>query len=668
MSKRQILVTAGLPYANGEIHLGHLVEYLQADFWTRFQNMQGHDCKYFCADDTHGTPIMVAARKKGISPEDLISQALEKHIKDFDDFGIEFSNFSSTNTDTNKKLCQEMFLKIEKAGHINKKSVNQSFCEHDNMFLPDRFVKGTCPKCGAEEQYGDSCDNCSATYNPTDLKDPACSICGNSPIEKASDHIFFQLNDFKAFLEDWLKDHTSKEVSNKMLEWFEEDLRDWDISRDAPYFGFEIPGNPGKYFYVWVDAPIGYMASAKEYCDSNDILFEDYWKKSEIYHFIGKDIVYFHTLFWPAMLKAANMSRPDGVFVHGMLTVNGVKMSKSKGTFINARTYLKHLDPIFLRYYYACKFNSSMEDVDLNLEDFVSRVNSDLIGKITNLASRGAQMLQKRLDGKMGLLDPEGEKILELARSKSELIAGFYESREFSKANTAIREIADECNRYFDEKAPWKLIKEDEEETRKVLSSTLNVFRVLAIYLKPVLPDYAAKVEKLFGEEAYSWNDMEKTLVNIELQKFEHLAVRLDPKNIDAMVEDSKSEEKPKDIKKHKKTKADAPQEIEFDQFMSVDLRVAKIVSAEHIDGADKLLRLQLDIGEEKTRQVFAGIKSAYDPETLVGRQTVMVANLKARKMKFGMSEGMVLAAGQGGKELFILSPDDGAKPGDRVK
>jgi methionyl-tRNA synthetase len=666
-----MIVTAGLPYANGEIHLGHLVEYLQGDIWTRFQKMQGRDCKYFCADDTHGTPIMVAARQKGITPEELIAASKERHLKDLIEFQIEFDQFSSTHSPTNNELCSQIFLSMKENGHIESRAIQQAFCEHDNMFLPDRFIKGTCPKCGAEDQYGDSCDSCGATYSTTDLKNAACSVCGNEPTEKESEHLFFKLNNFKDYLSTWLKENTEPEVCNKMLEWFDEDLRDWDISRDAPYFGFEIPGHKNKYFYVWVDAPVGYMATAKEYAQSKGIDFDKYWNNSEIYHFIGKDIVYFHTLFWPAMLKASGWKAPDSVYVHGMLTVNGVKMSKSKGTFINARTYLNHLDPMYLRYYYACKFNSSMEDVDLNLEDFVQRVNSDLVGKITNLASRGAQMLAKRIDGKMGELDPDASKVLELAKSKGELIAELYNKREFSKAIREIRDIADEANKYFDEKAPWKMIKDDPEATRKVLTSTLNIFRILAIYLKPVLPEYAKSVEVLFGEQDYQWKDANIQLTNHTIGNYEHLASRVDPKNVAAIVEEAKAESPKQEKKKAKSKKEDksaTPQEIEFDDFMKVDLRIAKIAKAEHVEGADKLLRLELDVGELGTKQVFAGIKSAYSPEQLQGRHTIMVANLKPRKMKFGMSEGMVLAAGPGGEDLYILSPDEGAKPGQRVK
>ena len=679
---RRIVATGALPYANGSIHIGHLVEYLQADFWTRFQKMRGHDCLYICADDTHGTPIMVKARELGITPEQLIARSHEEHFKDFSDFGIKFDIFSSTNSNENKQLAEEFYIKMRDGGHTAVRQIQQLYCEKDRMFLPDRFVKGTCPNCSSPDQYGDSCDKCGATYAPSELKGPYCSICGTKPVEKGSDHVFFKLNDFNAFLKEWMPQHTSKEVSSKLLEWFNEDLRDWDISRDDPYFGFEIPGFKGKYFYVWLDAPIGYVSSTLQFCKQNGRDFDSLWRDqgttAEVYHFIGKDIIYFHCLFWPAMLKAAGFRLPNQVFVHGFLTVNGEKMSKSKGTFISARTYLNHLDPMYLRYYYACKLNSSLNDVDLNVTDFVNRVNSDLIGKITNLGSRGGQMLKKRIDGQMGKLTPDGRKLVELAQSKSESIATHYENRDFARAITEIRELADEANKYFDEKAPWNMIKEDVEGTRAVLTATLNIFRILSIYLKPVLPEYADKVAKLMNEAPYSWADAQKTIENKEINDYEHLATRVEQEKFEKVIEDSKPKETKAPVKPveasapakgaAKAPAAEAPSEIEFDEFAKVDLRIAKIVAAEEIAEADKLLRLTVDLGELGQRQIIAGIKSAYKAETLVGRLTVVVANLKPRKMKFGMSEGMVLAAGPGGKDLFILSPDSGAAPGQKVK
>jgi methionyl-tRNA synthetase len=682
--KRKIVVTAALPYANGFIHIGHLVEYLQADFWTRFQKMRGHDCIYVCADDTHGTPIMVKARELGITPEELIAGSHENHLKDFTDFGVGFDIYSSTNSPENRELSNEFYLKMRDQGHTDIRQIQQLFCEHDKMFLPDRFVKGTCPSCSAPDQYGDSCDKCGATYSTADLKSPYCAICRNTPVLKGSDHVFFKLNDFKAFVQDWMPKHTSKDVSSKLLEWFESDLRDWDISRDAPYFGFEIPGLPNKYFYVWVDAPIGYVSSTLQWCQKNGGDFDSIWRKdseAEVYHFIGKDIIYFHCIFWPAMLKAAGFRTPNQVFVHGFLTVNGEKMSKSKGTMVPARNYLNHLDPMYLRYYYACKMTSTLNDIDLNVTDFVNRVNSDLIGKITNLASRGAQMLKKRIDGQLGPLPPEGKKLVELAQSKSETIAQHYENRDFARAITEIRELADEANKYFDEKAPWNLIKTDVEGTRAVLSTTLNLFRILAIYLKPILPAYSDKVANLMSETPYVWADAAKTLEAGSIGEYEHLATRVEQESLERAIEESKPKEAAPAAtpaaasavaapaaKSGAQASVEAPAEIDFEEFAKVDLRVAKIVEAEEIKEADKLLRLKIDLGEMGQRQIIAGIKSAYKAEDLVGRLTVVVANLKPRKMKFGMSEGMVLAAGPGGKDLFILSPDSGAQPGQKVK
>jgi methionyl-tRNA synthetase len=688
---RRIIVTAALPYANGQIHLGHLVEYLQVDFWTRFQKMRGHECRYICADDTHGTPIMVRARQEGRSPEALIAQSAQEHQKDFGDFLIQFDHYGSTHSEENRELIAEVYNAVKEKGHIKSQSIEQLYCEHDKMFLPDRFVKGTCPKCGAEEQYGDSCDKCGATYSPAELKNAHCSLCGNKPVIKSSEHLLFHLQDFQGFLKEWVPQHTQKEVAKKMSEWLDQDLRDWDISRDEPYFGFKIPGYDNKYFYVWMDAPLGYIASTWQWCKLNGKKLEDYWshKKSEIYHCIGKDIVYFHTLFWPAMLSCSRFKTPNAVWVHGMLTVNGEKMSKSKGTFISARTYLNHLSPEYLRYYYACKLSNTVDDLDLNLEDFTQRVNSDLIGKITNLGSRGAQMLTKKMDGTMSAPAADGLTLIRKAQAASETIAELYDQREFSKVIHEIRNIADEANKYFDEKAPWKTLETDPKGTKEVVSTILNVFRILSIYLKPLLPVYVSKVEKLFGEAPYTWFNVAQILTDTTLKEYEHLAVRIDPVKVAAVVEETKklqeakaatsttttpspsatNKKNPPDTKANKERTAvgQAPT-ISFDDFAKVDLRVAKIVEAEVIPEADKLLRLKVDLGEEKPRQIIAGIRSAYQPQDLVGRLTVVVANLEPRKMKFGVSEGMVLAAGAGGKELFILNPDQGAKPGDAVK
>jgi methionyl-tRNA synthetase len=679
--QRRILATAALPYANGSIHVGHLVEYLQADFWTRFQRLQGHECYYVCADDTHGTAIMVEARKQKITPEALIADKWQEHTRDFNDFQIEFSHYSSTNSDENRLLCEEFYGQMKSKGHLALKDVTQLYCNHDKMFLPDRFVKGTCPKCGTKDQYGDSCDKCGATYGPSELKEPYCSVCGTPPVLNSSEHILFKLNDFKTYLKDWLPRHTSKEMSNKMMEWFTEDLRDWDISRDDPYFGFQIPGTDKKYFYVWVDAPMGYISSSLQYFtkQGEPQKFQEFWKSetdTEVYHFIGKDIVYFHTLFWPALLKTAGYRSPNQVFVHGMLTVNGEKMSKSKGTNIAARTYLKHLDPTYLRYYYASKMAGGVDDLDLNLEDFTNRVNSDLVGKITNLASRGAQMLSKKMDGVMSTPDADGEKLLDIAHEKSVIIAAAFEARDFGRGLNEIRFLADEANRYFDEKAPWKTLAENPEATKKVMTTTLNLFRTLAIYLKPILPEYCKKVEKLFGDakapEGYFWSDAQTVLTDHRIQDYEHLATRIEPEKVKAMTEESKpatpAVTAAPTTKPAAERNAAATQEIEFADFEKVDLRVALIVEAEEIKEADKLLRLKVSLGPLGERQIIAGIKSAYKPEQLQGRMTVVVANLKPRKMKFGMSEGMVIAAGEGGSSLFILSPDSGAKPGDKVK
>ncbi len=674
---RNILITAALPYANGEIHIGNMTEHLIVDFQNRFQKMRGNKSLLICADDTHGAPIMIAARKKGITPEEMIAKVREEHIRDFKSFEVEHDYYGSTHSSTNQELVNEIYQKIKASGLIKSRGIKQQFCEHDKMFLPDRFVKGTCPKCGALDQYGDSCDVCGATYSTIELKDPKCSICSNAPVVKDTDHLFFRLESFRPMLKEWVKTHTSSDVVSKLNEWLDQELQDWCISRDAPYFGFEIPGSPGKFFYVWVDAPVGYMAASKEYSKQAGINWDDFWqesRKSELYHCIGKDIMYFHTLFWPAMLKAADYRLPTSVWVHGMLTVNGTKMSKSKGTFVNASTFVKHLSPLYFRYYLASKLNDGVGDLDWNFDDFVGRVNAELIGKVTNIASRSAQMLEK-LESGLVKLDTEGASLVKAAQERSSVVADAFEKRQYSRVIQEIREVADEANKYFDRYQPWVLVKTDVEKTKVILSTALNMFRIIAIYLKPILPSYVEQVEKLFCEKSYVWNDVLMVLENHKLAKFEHLIKRIEAAQVEAMVQASKVEAEsaaPKQttpaVKAKTETKSDeSPPMIEFADFAKVDLRVAKIVKAEHVEGAEKLLRLTLDIGKE-TKQVFAGIKSAYAPEDLQGRLTVMVANLQPRKMKFGMSEGMVLAAGAGGKELFILSPDNGAKPGDRVQ
>ena len=663
---RNIVLTAALPYANGDLHIGHMLEHLICDFWTRFQKMRGNDAIFICADDTHGTPIMIAARKQGLTPEQLIDSMWSRHVEDFKAFEISHDHYSSTNSKTNQQLANFCYESLKKAGVIDHKPMRQLYCDHDKMFLPDRFVKGTCPKCGAADQYGDNCESCSTTYDSLDLKSPRCAMCGATPAPKDTEHLFVRLEDFRGFLKEWVPAHVQKEVSNKLDEWLDGDLLPWCISRDEPYFGFEIPGHPKKYFYVWMDAPVGYIAATKEYAEKHGKTLDQYWRnpKSEVFHCIGKDIVRFHVLFWPAVLKTAGFNLPKQVMVHGFLTVDGVKMSKSRGTFIMAKTYLKHLDPSFFRYYMACKINDGIDDVDLSLDDFTQRVNSDLIGKITNIASRSAQMLA-RLDNKIGTMASDGMDLVKRAQLRANEMAEHFEKRDFARAMIVIREIADDANKYFDHYEPWKLVKTDEVKTKEVLAAALNVFRVMSVYLKPILPSYVAKVEKLFDEPPYVWDSAQKVLENHALSKFDHLLQRVDPKKVQDMIEQQKLESAPP-FNLSKSSSLDVAPEIEISDFQKIDLRVARIEAATAVEGADKLLQLTLDLGGEK-RNVFSGIRHAYKPEDLVGRLTIVVANLKPRKMKFGMSEGMVLAAGPGGKDIFILSPDSGALPGQRV-
>lgn len=681
---RQILVTSALPYANGSIHIGHLVEYIQTDIWVRFQKMQGHKCTYVCADDAHGTPIMLRAQKEGITPEELIAASDKEHRADFADFFVNFDNFHSTHSDENREIAETIYKRLRDAGHIEQRKIKQAYDPEKEMFLPDRFIKGTCPKCGAEDQYGDNCEVCGATYAPTDLKNPVSAISGATPIEKESEHYFFKLADFESMLREWTKgDHTQSAISNKLNEWFESGLQSWDISRDAPYFGFEIPDAPGKFFYVWLDAPMGYMASFKNLCDKRDDLnFDDYWKadsEHELYHFIGKDIAYFHTLFWPAVLSGSNFRTPTAVFCHGFLTVNGQKMSKSRGTFIKARTYLDNLNPEYLRYYFAAKLGNGIEDLDLNLDDFIQRVNSDLVGKVVNIASRCAGFIKKKFDNQLSATCSEPE-LYQKFVAAGDNIAALFEQREFSHAIREIMALADFANQYIDANKPWVLAKEEgkEQEVHDVCSTGLNLFRVLITYLKPVLPMMAEASESFLNIDALKWSDVSAPLTSHTINKFKPLMTRVEQDKVDALVEASKEDLKQEHHKTERKastkkvdTKTDTitpiADEIEFDDFAKIDLRIAKIIKAEHVEGADKLLRLTLDIGDE-TRNVFAGIKSAYQPEDLQGKHTVMVANLAPRKMRFGVSEGMVLAAGPGGKDLWILEPHDGAKPGMRVK
>ncbi len=668
---RRILVTSALPYANGHIHLGHLVEYVQTDIWVRFQKLRGNDCVYFCADDTHGTPVMIRARSEGITPEELVERMHTEHQADFSGFHIAFDNYHSTHSEENRELSEEVYRNNFKKGHIDTAVVRQAFCIHDDMFLPDRFIRGTCPSCEAADQYGDACEVCSATYSPLDLKDAGCALCGKKPVERDSEHFFFKLRDFESFLKTWTRSGTLQaEMSNKLEEWFEAGLKNWDISRDGPYFGFEIPNAPGKYFYVWLDAPIGYMASTKNWCHRHGKDFDAYWRRddqAEVYHFIGKDILYFHTLFWPAMLKGAGFRTPTAVFAHGFLTVNGQKMSKSRGTFINARNYLKYLDPEYLRYYYAGKLTSRVDDIDLNLEDFVLRVNSDLVGKVVNLASRTAGFVRKRFDGHLTAAYPDDGGLHDRFIRTGAEIADLYEKREFAKAMRTIMALADAANRYVEEKAPWNLAKQGRDEALQVACTVaLNLFRILMTYLQPVLPAMAERARTFLDLPAWNWEGCREPLHGKQIKKFKHLMARVEKKQVEALIH--ASQETTPAPSPAKKEKTDGAEEIEIDAFARVDLRVARIIEAAPVEGADKLLQLRLDLGQLGQRTVFAGIKSAYAPEKLVGRLTVAVANLKPRQMKFGLSEGMVLAAGAGGKELFLLSPDAGAEPGMKIK
>ncbi|SIP95804.1 methionyl-tRNA synthetase [Aeromonas hydrophila] len=670
-----MLVTCALPYANGSIHLGHMLEHIQADIWVRYQRMRGHQVHFVCADDAHGTPIMLKAQQLGITPEEMIAAVSKEHQADFAGFNISFDNYHSTHSDENRELAELIYGRLQAGGKIKSRTISQLFDPEKSMFLPDRFVKGTCPKCKSPEQYGDNCDSCGATYSPTELIDPKSAVSGATPVMKDSEHFFFDLPQFEKWLAEWVRGSGAiqEEMANKMQEWFESGLQQWDITRDAPYFGFEIPGTPGKYFYVWLDAPIGYMASFKNLCNKRgDIDFDSYWKAdsdAELYHFIGKDIAYFHCLFWPSMLEGANFRKPTKVNVHGYVTVNGAKMSKSKGTFIKASTYLNHLDPECLRYYYAAKLNSRIDDLDLNLDDFVARVNADVVNKLVNLASRNAGFIAKRFGGKLAATCAEPELYAEFANAHT-AIAEAYESREFSRAIREIMALADKANRYVDDKAPWVIAKQEgaDAELQAVCSVGINLFRVLMAYLKPVMPLLAERAEA-FLAETLSWDGIEMPLVDHTVAPFKALFSRIEPAKIEAMIEASKEDLAKEQAPKVTGPLADDPisETITYDDFAKIDLRVALIKKAEAVPEAEKLLKLQLDIGGE-TRQVFAGIKSAYNPEDLEGKLTVMVANLAPRKMRFGMSEGMVLAAGPGGKDLWILEPQEGAQPGMRVK
>ncbi|MGA7750437.1 MAG: methionine--tRNA ligase [Gallionella sp.] len=729
---RKILVTSALPYANGSIHLGHLVEYIQTDIWVRFLKMRypkedGHKIYYVCADDTHGTPIMLRAEKESITPEQLIARVWQEHYDDFKAFHVEFDHYGSTNSAETKGYSESIYRKLKAAGLIEVRSIEQFYDPLKQMFLPDRFIKGECPKCHAKDQYGDNCEVCGAAYAPTDLINPYSAVSGTKPELRNSDHYFFKLSadTCQQFLREWTRSGSLQpEAANKMQEWLgaegENKLSDWDISRDAPYFGFEIPDAPGKYFYVWLDAPVGYMGSFKQLCDRTGINFDEYWlppsqpesgmdarrqggsdadipvgrpraadaaapsvTATELYHFIGKDILYFHALFWPAMLQHAGFRTPTKLFAHGFLTVNSEKMSKSRGTFITADSYYKQgLNPEHLRYYYAAKLNGTMEDIDLNLDDFVAKVNSDLIGKYINIASRTAGFISKRFGGLLTkhdqISDSKGAHLIGTFMGSGDQIAAAYEDRDYGKAIREIMHLADLANEYVNDQAPWVLAKQDglEAKLQETCTVSLNLFRLLTLYLKPILPKLAKQVEAFLNIEPLSWSDTINPILGHKINEYAHLMTRIDPKHIEAMIEANKQTLEPA-TNTHSPTRhAEAQQHaiapiaetISIDEFSKIDLRVARIVNAEHVAGAEKLLKLTLDIGEEKPRTVFAGIKSVYDPEKLKGRMTVMVANLAPRKMKFGLSEGMVLAASGEAPGLFILSPDDGAKPGMRIK
>ncbi len=676
MQPRKILITSALPYANGPIHLGHMVEYIQTDIWARFQRLRGNECYYVCADDTHGTPIMLRAQQEGITPEQLIARIGEEHKRDFAGFNVAFDNYYSTHSEENRYYAEYIYKAARDNGHIEKRTIRQAYDEQAKMFLPDRFIKGECPRCGAADQYGDNCEVCGATYSPTDLKNAVSAISGTKPIEKETEHFFFKLGHFEAFLRDFLQSGAvQKEIANKQMEWFESDqgLSDWDVSRDAPYWGFKIPDTEDKYFYVWLDAPIGYLASFRHLCDRIGLDFASFWQPdstAEVYHFIGKDIAYFHTLFWPALLQAAGFRIPTAVNCHGFLTVNGAKMSKSRGTFIQAESYLKHLNPEWLRYYFASKLSNGVDDIDLNLEDFVARVNSDLVGKVVNIASRCAGFINKRFANQLAPTLPNPALYQEFAEA-AERIAEFYESRRYNQAMREIMALADKANHYVDEQKPWVLAKDPERsaDVQAVCTQGINLFKTIITYLKPVLPQLAQESEQFLNIDTLIWTSVTQPLVGHSINVFKPLMTRVETAQVEAMLDDNKQAMPSVVEQKPTGPLVDDPLSpvISYEDFAKIDLRVAKIVKASSVQGADKLVQLTLDLGGE-IRNVFAGIKSAYQPADLEGRLTVMVANLAPRKMRFGVSEGMVLAAGPGGKDLFILTPDSGAQPGMRVK
>ena len=681
MSQRKILVSNALPYANGDIHLGHIMEAIQTDIWVRLQKMRGHQCIYVCADDAHGTAIMLSAESQGISPEELIERVNREHKRDYDGFLIGFDNFYTTHSEENRELAESIYLALEANGHIARRNIRQLFDPEKNLFLADRYITGACPRCKAEGQYGDNCEVCGSTHSPADLINPKSALSGATPIEKESEHFFFTVPAFTEMLREWIHGGAVHEaVANKLGEWLKEGLKDWDISRDAPYFGFEIPGHPGKYFYVWLDAPIGYMASFMNYCKREGLDFDAWWRPgsdSELYHFIGKDIVNFHTFFWPAMLESAGYKTPDAVFVHGFVTVDGTKMSKSRGTFINADTYLNHLNPEYLRYYLAAKLGPGVDDLDLNLDDFVQRVNSDLVGKLVNIASRCAGFIGKNFDGMLAST-PDNEDLVREIQQASPAVADLFEQREYGKALRLIMALADKANQHINERKPWEIAKADRHapELQQICTTGINAFRLLAGYLKPVLPVMAAKAEGFLGIEPLNWGDFDSLLLDHRINRFQPLMTRVEPAAVQAMIEESRQSWDRQQAGGAGESVQDATEEftdeIDIQAFAKVDLRAARVIAAELVEGADKLLRLQLDLGKDANgnpieRTVFAGIRMAYAPEDLVDKLLVLVANLKPRKMKFGVSEGMILAAGPGGSDIWVLHPDAGAQPGMRI-
>lgn len=661
---RKILVTSALPYANGPIHLGHLVEYIQTDVWARFQRLRGHTCQYVCADDAHGTPIMLRADAEGITPETLIGRYLEEHQRDFADFHIAFDNYYTTHSPENRALSERIYQALDAGGYISRRNVRQAYDTERGMFLPDRFIRGSCPRCGAADQYGDNCQACGSAYTPAELKDPVSVLSGTPPVERESEHYFFDLPAFAGVLQEWLgSGRLQQEVANKLNEWFGAGLQAWDISRDAPYFGFRIPGAGEKYFYVWLDAPIGYLASLQNLCHREGLDFDAYLdpdSETELYHFVGKDIIYFHGLFWPAMLHGAGLRMPTAIYAHGFLTVNEQKMSKSRGTFITARTYLKHLDPEYLRYYFACRLDSGVGDLDLNLEDFVARVNSDLVGKLVNIASRSAGFIERHCNGRLANRLHDTGLFEELAGAADD-VAASYERREYAQAMRRIMELADQANRYIDRHKPWQLAKRgDHAELHEVATMALNCYRQLLVYIKPVLPDLARRSEDFLRIAELRWDDVREPLLGHAISRFKPLVQRVDPKRVQQLVEDSREDGQ------GPAAPPVEPAMIDIQDFEKLDLRVARVRRAERVDGADRLLRLCLDTGNGDC-EVLAGIRAAYDPANLAGRQVVLVANLAPRKTRFGISAGMVLAAGEG-REIFLLSADEGAKPGMKVR